>query len=455
MDTYIRIKNWNTYQHYKHRRPPWIKLHTSLLEDYEFECLQDASKLQLIAIWLVASRSKDIHADGDPLLPDDEDYITKKAGLKQKVDLQPLIDSGFIIREAASEEHSGQRNGTLPRRKQSAGRTLSSCKQVVPPETETEGRGERAEEDVDIKGENSLVGQGRRPRLPRHQKSTPQPPNPQPQGWGVDPAYPGDWDESYSGGVEIPSRNSPPVDALGNPYPHPRDLFDLWNEVVTCLPVPRTLTDGRARKAKLRLKEQPDLNYWRNVFTRMNRIPFLRGEGERGWKATFDWIVKDPINSENVMAGAFGKPKVEYEVVSTTESKPDGRIFEIQDEAGRSFKFLWYRSEPPHEKLIEALLTGARPCNCCGLPYEKGSYFLDNDKKYAGNESDISDWLQEKLRYHYGPTPDGHCPVCWTPLNEDGTCPGILPPGEQEDGGYHSDHAGRDMRSVIKWPFKG
>lgn len=25
---YIRIVNWDRYQHYKNRRPPWIKLYT-------------------------------------------------------------------------------------------------------------------------------------------------------------------------------------------------------------------------------------------------------------------------------------------------------------------------------------------------------------------------------------------------------------------------------------------
>ena len=53
--------------------------------------------MHLIAIWLIASRSREYHPDGDPLVPHDETYITKKSGLKKKITLKPLIDSGFLV----------------------------------------------------------------------------------------------------------------------------------------------------------------------------------------------------------------------------------------------------------------------------------------------------------------------------------------------------------------------
>jgi hypothetical protein len=94
---YLRVKNWKKHQHYKGRTPPWIKLHAALLDDYEFECLTDINKIQLIAIWLLASRSREYHPDGDPILPYDEQYLFKKSGLKSKIDLKTLISTGFII----------------------------------------------------------------------------------------------------------------------------------------------------------------------------------------------------------------------------------------------------------------------------------------------------------------------------------------------------------------------
>lgn len=51
----IRIANWKEFQHYKERRPPWIKLHRTLLSKREwFELSADASKL-LVNLWIVAS----------------------------------------------------------------------------------------------------------------------------------------------------------------------------------------------------------------------------------------------------------------------------------------------------------------------------------------------------------------------------------------------------------------
>src|SRR5690242_9529985 len=51
----MKIKNWREFQHYKHRDPPWIKLHRRLLNDPEWFALDgDASKM-LANCWLLAS----------------------------------------------------------------------------------------------------------------------------------------------------------------------------------------------------------------------------------------------------------------------------------------------------------------------------------------------------------------------------------------------------------------
>jgi len=89
MKQYFSVKNWDKFQHYKDRNPPWIKLHNSLLDNYEFECLQDASKSHLLCIWMLASRT-------DNKMPLDQDWIKRKIGASSKVDLQILLDHGFI-----------------------------------------------------------------------------------------------------------------------------------------------------------------------------------------------------------------------------------------------------------------------------------------------------------------------------------------------------------------------
>lgn len=51
----MRIKNWNKFQHFKDRRPPWIKLYRDILDDVDWHELDGDSAKALIAIWLIAS----------------------------------------------------------------------------------------------------------------------------------------------------------------------------------------------------------------------------------------------------------------------------------------------------------------------------------------------------------------------------------------------------------------
>lgn len=119
MTKYLSVKNWKDFQHYKDRNPPWIKLHRDLLRDYEFQCLQDASKLHLMLIWLLASQM-------DNKIPADENFIKNQLGIKGKLCLKELIDKGYLIDDS----------GTLARRKQVA---------IVETEAETETYSKEAE----------------------------------------------------------------------------------------------------------------------------------------------------------------------------------------------------------------------------------------------------------------------------------------------------------------------
>lgn len=124
---YLRIRNWAKYQHYKKRNPAWVKLYSSLLDDYEFGCLQDASKLLAILLILLAARTNN-------RIPNDPTWIQKKLHLEAAPDLDALISCRFIELESAS---------TL----------LAPCKQPAMPETERETEQRRGEADRDIQKE--------------------------------------------------------------------------------------------------------------------------------------------------------------------------------------------------------------------------------------------------------------------------------------------------------------
>jgi len=55
----MRIKNWEKFQHYKNRRPPWIKLYRELLDDREFGSLPGEAAKHLVMLWLIASEGDD------------------------------------------------------------------------------------------------------------------------------------------------------------------------------------------------------------------------------------------------------------------------------------------------------------------------------------------------------------------------------------------------------------
>lgn len=121
MTQYLRVRNWDKFQHYKDRNPPWIKFHRELLHDYDFTCLQDASKLQLMLIWLLASQM-------DNKIPANPDWIKSQLNIKGKVCFKELIEKGFL------EDESG---------------TLAGRKQVAKPETEAETYNKEAEEEAE------------------------------------------------------------------------------------------------------------------------------------------------------------------------------------------------------------------------------------------------------------------------------------------------------------------
>jgi hypothetical protein len=55
----LRVKDWARFQHYRHRRPPWIRLYRSLLDDPTWHGLPLASRALAPMLWLLASETAD------------------------------------------------------------------------------------------------------------------------------------------------------------------------------------------------------------------------------------------------------------------------------------------------------------------------------------------------------------------------------------------------------------
>lgn len=116
------VKNFEQFQHYKDRRPPWIKLYNDLLEDYAFLSLPDAARSHLMLLWLLASR----HGNR---IPFDPKYIARAIQCTSRIDFDALTASGLVTVMDA-EPVAG--------RTQDASTPLARRKQNALPETETE-----------------------------------------------------------------------------------------------------------------------------------------------------------------------------------------------------------------------------------------------------------------------------------------------------------------------------
>jgi hypothetical protein len=130
-------KNWKAFQHYKERKPPWIKLHRELLDDYEFFRLPVASRALAPCIWLLASE----FFEGRITASYDELSFRLRMSVEDfEAALKPLIDKGFFIVDSDA---------------------LADCKQEARLETEREeekrqreSRGERPSGNFERPKEN-------------------------------------------------------------------------------------------------------------------------------------------------------------------------------------------------------------------------------------------------------------------------------------------------------------
>ena len=91
-------------------------------------------------------------------------------------------------------------------------------------------------------------------------------------------------------------------------------VASAFNDICTSFPKIQSLTDTRKRLIK-KLLEKYSFDEIREVFLKAERADFLKGNGEKGWKANFDWIVKE---------GNFVKIKEgNYDGTITTKRKED------------------------------------------------------------------------------------------------------------------------------------
>ena len=80
-------------------------------------------------------------------------------------------------------------------------------------------------------------------------------------------------------------------------------VIDSFNQICTSLPKVDTFSESRKKaiRSMLRTRSPDEL---KELFVRTQASPFLRGENDTGWTASFDWIMTE-TNAAKVMEGNY------------------------------------------------------------------------------------------------------------------------------------------------------
>ena len=89
-EQWIEIVDWDRFQHYKNRNPPWIKNYLELLHNHNYLSLPPATQALLHKLWL-------LYASTRRTIPLDTRYVSR--AVQQRVtnkQLESLNHAGFI-----------------------------------------------------------------------------------------------------------------------------------------------------------------------------------------------------------------------------------------------------------------------------------------------------------------------------------------------------------------------
>jgi len=102
----FKVRNFDRYQHYKRKNPPWVKVYFRIWQDRHFCRFTDQSKLLALAVVSLASQY-------DNELPLDPEWIQAVCHLTSPPNFAQLIESGFILGVSDSDKLALQQYLTL------------------------------------------------------------------------------------------------------------------------------------------------------------------------------------------------------------------------------------------------------------------------------------------------------------------------------------------------------
>jgi hypothetical protein len=95
----------------------------------------------------------------------------------------------------------------------------------------------------------------------------------------------------------------------------PKTLVEIFQQQNQSLPEVKALAAERLKKCRSRIDQavrdgclERYLEDFKEAVKKAQQTPFLRGEGTRGWRASFDWLVANHVNIYAVLEGKYDGP---------------------------------------------------------------------------------------------------------------------------------------------------
>lgn len=82
------------------------------------------------------------------------------------------------------------------------------------------------------------------------------------------------------------------------------EIAALYNEICVSFPRLRSLSEARRKAIKARLSNGYTVESFKELFQKAEDSSFLKGQNDRNWQATFDWLIKDS-NMAKVIDGNY------------------------------------------------------------------------------------------------------------------------------------------------------
>jgi len=87
------------------------------------------------------------------------------------------------------------------------------------------------------------------------------------------------------------------------------EIKNEFNLICVSFPKVIQLSDSRKNKIRLRWEQLKTLEKFIELFTATENTPFLKGQNDRGWKASFDWLIDNDRNCLKVLERQYDKAR--------------------------------------------------------------------------------------------------------------------------------------------------